>query len=311
MIDKNKTKQLKAAKHKIRILITVCTALLLLSVSYIMDAYGVWRNIFTFSRIASVYEESGGYPLSVTVFDVGNANCVLVRFEDHCILIDSGMQKLQNNIADKLRSENIDKIDLAVLSCPDERYIGSMCEVAETVRIDRFVTCGCNNAKTPQEYDDLLNILDTKNTPVEYAVSGDEISFGEMTLRIISPDKTDEKKSDNSLAVRLTYGEFGMLFMGNTSKKARDDLISRSENISCDVILIACQGRANSVTDAFLRAADPDDAVISVEQTDYIPDDKVIRRIIDYGCNLYRTDYSGNIVIESDGSEYKIITQFK
>ena len=64
------------------------------------------------------------------------------------------------------------------------------------------------------------------------------------------------------------------------------------------------------MTDEFLRIVNPAAAVVCVEQTDYIPDDVTIQKIIDYGCKLYRTDYSGDIIIASSGKDYKILTQF-
>ena len=304
-------KRLKSKRRKIRIFITICTAVLFLSFTYIMDVCGVWRNIFALTKAGSIYEEGRSYPLSVTVYDAGNANCVLIRYEGYYILIDSGMQKVQNDISDKLKSAGIDRLDLVILSCPDEKYIGSMCKIADNVWIDRFVTCECGSGETSDEYGELLKKLGEKSVPVEYVRSGDKISFGEMDLKIVAPCRQCDSPSDNSLAVRLSFGEFAMLFMGDTSKTSQSDMLDSGEELRCDVMLTARQGRQNSVTDEFLRAADPRDAVISVEQTDYLPDDKVVRRILDYGCSLYRTDYSGNIVIASDGADYSVLTQFK
>ena len=159
MTDKKKSEQVLRSKRRFKSIIAICTAVLMLSVSYIMEVSGMWDNIYQITQIGSIYEESSSYPLSITVYDAGDANCVMVRFEEHYILIDSGMKKIQNNISNKLKSEDIERIDLAILSTPDERYIGNMGYVAECVPIDRFITCDNGTAQMPETYVELLTNL--------------------------------------------------------------------------------------------------------------------------------------------------------
>ena len=309
-MDDNKNNKTQNSAKYIKTFVMLCIAVLLLSVSFIIERSGVWESLFEVLHVSSIYEESNRYPLSVTVYDVGNANCVLVRCDGYNVLIDSGYEKVQNSISDNLRALRINKLDLVILSSPDKKYIGDMCGVADNVQIDKFVTCDIGDTDMTEAYTSLAEKLKEKNIVIEYAKSGDEYVFGDMNLRIVSPYKVYDTMSDNSVVVRLSYGEFGMLFMGDVSKRALGDIVDTNENIRCDVLLAARQGRSGAVTDEFLRIVNPAAAVVCVEQTDYIPDDVTIQKIIDYGCKLYRTDYSGDIIIASSGKDYKILTQF-
>ena len=309
MTDSNNGKKQKLAKRKIKMFVTLCIAVLLLSVSFIMEKSGAWESLFEVFHINSVYEQSSRYPLAVTVYDVGNANCVLIRCDGYYILIDSGSEKVQTGISDKLRALHIDKLDLVILSSSDKRYIGDMCGVADTVRIDRFVTCDNKDTELPQAYTQLTAKLKEKNIETEYVKSGDEFIFGDMNLKVVSPCKAYDSANSNSVAVRLLYGEFSMLFMGDTSKQALGDILDSNESIRSDVLLAARQGRSGSVTDKFLRTVNPAAVIVCAEQTDYTPDDITIQKIVDYGCELYRTDKFGDIIIVSSGTDYKILTQ--
>ena len=311
MTDDNKPKlqPIAAKKRKIKIFIAICISAALLSVLYLTECFGVWSTLLTLTNVGSIYEESSGYPLVITVYDVGSANCVLVSCDGYHILIDCGMQKFGNDLSDQLRSFNIDRIDLAVLSAHDEKYIGSMCEIADNVGIDRFVTCEGSDGGQPEKYKLLLDKLNEKDVRIQYVKSGDKITLGDLSLNVLPPSGEYDTKSGDSLALRLAYGDFAMLFLGDTSKKAQTEMLESTEDIRSDVVLASRQGGWDAVSEKLLRSVDPDDVVISVEQTDYYPNDKALGLILNYGCNLYRTDHDGNIAIASDGSVYKIITQ--
>lgn len=300
----------KAAKKRLKRFILCCVIVLCLCISCVMEVCGVWTGLFSMLGICSVYVESSEYPLAVTVCDVGSANCVLIRCEGYNVLVDCGLEKLQGNVLNKLKAADTDMLDLVILTHPDKDHIGNMRNVVDSVAIQRFVTCRNGDYELTDIYNELVSKLEYRNIAIEYAECGAVYVFGNMTLRVVSPNKVYDSSNDNSVVIRLEYGEFSMLLTGDAGKAAENDMLDRGENITADVLLAGHHGSGSSTTGDFLSAVDPSDAVISVEQSDYLPNDSTMQRLIEYGCTIYRTDKSGDITIVSDGTGYKILTQY-
>ena len=59
-----------------------------------------------------------------------------------------------------------------------------------------------------------------------------------------------------------------------------------------------------------MKAVNPKYAIISVEQSEYLPNDGTLTRLINFGCEIYRTDVSGNIIVVSDGEACSVMTEY-
>ncbi len=73
--------------------------------------------------------------------------------------------------------------------------------------------------------------------------------------------------NNNSVVVKLTYGDTSLLMMGDAEKEEEQDLINSGANLQADVIKIGHHGSKTSTTQEFLNAVQPDMAVISVGRT--------------------------------------------
>lgn len=297
-----------SSKRRLKKILLRCIILMGLCVSCIMEVTGVWTSLFSALDIGSAYVESEMYPLAVTVCDVGSANCVLVACEGYAVLVDCGLEKLQGNVLNKL--DAADKLDMVILTHPDKDHIGNMSEVVRSVRTDRFVTCRSADNDSTEIYEELADTLSECGVDIEYAECPNEYVFGNMTLRVVSPDRVYDSTNENSVVLMLEYGGFSMLLTGDAGKTAERDMLSRGEKLDADVLLVGHHGSGGSTSQEFLEAVDPNDAVISVEQSDYLPNDGTVQRLAEYGCVIYRTDKSGDITIVSNGTDYKIITQY-
>ena len=76
------------------------------------------------------------------------------------------------------------------------------------------------------------------------------------------------------------------------------------KNIQSDVLKLGHHGSSYSTSKAFLDKVNPTYAIISVGENNTYkhPQDEIIKRLENKNIKIYRTDESGSIVAESNGS---------
>ena len=259
------------------------------------------------TNLTSIYLESMNYPFSLFVFEVGSGSCALLHSDECNVLVDCGKEIWQFDILDIFDYLDIDKLDLMILTHPDKDHIGDMAEVAENVEIDRFVTCENGDYELTEYYENLLKTLELRDIEVEAVKAGDRISFGDVVLDVVSPTKVYNSTNNNSVVVKVSYNGFTALLTGDAGKAAESDILSSGYDISANVLQVAHHGSGSSTTEEFLEAVDPDCALISVYQSDYLPNDYTLGRLIDYGCDVFRTDVSGSILVAvNENGDFRI-----
>lgn len=258
------------------------------------------------------YTEAQAYRLAVCCPEIGSGGCTLIHTDEANILIDCGRERAQSNVCNMLDDLGITVIDLAVLTHPDSDHIGNFEEVSQKYTIGQFVTCEYSHLNGGNNYCSLENALQAKNVPISFVSAGDRFMIGDLTLDVIAPTKMYESSNDNSVAIRLTYGEFNALFMGDVSKKAEKDILAGGSDVSADLLYVPHHGSAGSSCEEFLKAAMPKYAVISAQESRYHPASQTISRLRDIGCEIYRTDISGDIYVCTNGTDdsINIITSY-
>lgn len=115
--------------------------------------------------------------------------------------------------------------------------------------------------------------------------------------------------NNSSVIAKLAYKNMSFLFTGDAEDKAENQILQRGLDISSDILKVAHHGSYSSSTISFLREVDQDIAVISCGTGNKYghPHDTTLKNLKDLGITIYRTDISGDIIIESDGETYNII----
>ena len=74
--------------------------------------------------------------------------------------------------------------------------------------------------------------------------------------------------------------------------------------LNADLLKVGHHGAASSTTEAFLAAVDPEVAVISASADNSYghPSPKVLDRLQEIGCMIYRTDRQGTLIFLCDGT---------
>ena len=134
-----------------------------------------------------------------------------------------------------------------------------------------------------------------------------------MTLNFISPTKEYSNRNDNSLVLKVIYGEISFLFTGDISEMVEEDLLNSDIELKSDVLKVAHHGSKTSSDLDFLKTVSPDYAVISVgaDNSYNHPNGAIITRLESLDAEVYRTDNNGSITFYIEDGELKPLTEYK
>jgi competence protein ComEC len=223
--------------------------------------------------------------LEVKFFDVGQADAVLVTCPDgkHRLLIDSADTRYPgSSIAFKTSMTNEFEgrsrtITVAVSSHPHSDHIGNMEWVLQNFEVRTYIDNG-------QRYDSaMFGRLDATRRKLVRAgklnyVNGKESSFKriefctdpKVRLELIVPWAVKEldDPNDRSVAVRLTYDNKTLLFVGDIEGHGEAVALNNfrpedRDKLDVDLLKVGHHGSDTSSTAAFINAVSPHVAIIS------------------------------------------------
>jgi len=133
------------------------------------------------------------------------------------------------------------------------------------------------------------------------------LKFGAVQADVIWPEPTNDadapSRNNDSLVVRLRYGDRVFLLTGDMEKGAENVLLENGEDLKCDVIKVGHHGSATSSTQGFIDATHPAFAVISVGLKSPFghPKKEVVDRWKASGAQTVTTGERGTITFITDG----------
>lgn len=303
-------------KGKNRMIFAVFAALVIafaVIVTYSTDSsFKVWKETFEFFGVSDSPKQSYDYAMSVHVLDVGKADAIYIHCEDKNILIDAGDVDPTNMVTEYLKKQNVEKLDLVIVSHPDRDHIGGMPDVIKHFPIDRFMMPEVPDEILPttKTYETMLLRLKEKEMKIDKPVAGDSFMVGNMQFDIFAPGKQYKNMNNNSIVAKIQYGEDRFLFTGDAEKESEKDMIKSGYDLTADVLKIGHHGSATSTTQQFLDAVRPQIAVISVGQDkNNLPKSSTIDRLYENNIQVYRTDTDGIVIFSTNGDGITILKE--
>ena len=220
--------------------------------------------------------------LQIYFFNVGQADCILVRSNGKNMLIDAGDNEDGPLLVKYIKRLGIRKIDYLIGTHVHENHIGGM-----------------------------DNIIKQKELSINYKKVGDKFELGEAKCEIKSIDNSDptssSKINSTSIVIQMEANNNKYLFMGD----AEDDVETNSKITweDIDVLKVGHHGSDTSSTEQFINKVLPEMAVISVNSNTNSyghPSETVIKRLQDKKCEIYRTDMNGTILLINENGTNKV-----
>ncbi|MBQ7084292.1 MAG: MBL fold metallo-hydrolase [Anaerotignum sp.] len=239
--------------------------------------------------------------MEVHFIDVGQADCALLASGGHFMLIDGGNNDDAEHIVTYLRNVGVKKLDMVVGTHPHEDHIGSLDAAIEAFDIGAVYMPDVS-ADT-ETYRDVLDAVEGKGLQVQHPVPGDVLDFNGLPVEIFGPVKEYSNLNNHSIVLRVSVGETAFLFTGDVEIEGEYDILEQGFDISADVLKVSHHGSSGSSVEEFLAYTDADYAVISVGEENIYdhPEAVTLKRLQNYGMEIFRTDEQGTIVCDTDG----------
>lgn len=260
--------------------------------------------------------------LKATFLDVGQGDAIYLEAPSgKRILVDGGGSFRSDgfDIGEKvilpfLYRHGVRHLDVVVSTHPDVDHLGGLMTVVKKMRVSLVVIPPLYDSMA-SEYQPFLKELKNKGIRWQEAKRGSLLALDpEVNIRVLHPGtEIDGTKSDinnNSLVMKVTYGETSLLLSGDIEAEAMEDMINANVNVHSDVFKIPHHGSCYSMEKEFLEKVLPQMVVISVGEKNNFghPAPEVIKYWQEQDVLIYRTDRQGAISLMSDGEHLRVDT---
>lgn len=239
--------------------------------------------------------------LRVHYIDVGQGDATLLQYGDAAMLIDAGDESKGTAVQYYLREQGVERLDYLVLTHPDADHIGGAAVIVTKFDTDTVWMADCE--KESRTYEKLLDALAYRGMEWETPAAGETYELGEARVTVLGPLEHYEESNNNSLILRVQYGDRSFLFAGDAESEAELALLESGADLQADVYMAAHHGSRDASAEEFLDAVKPQAAVISCgADNDYgHPHREVLERLQKRDIAVYRTDELGSILAVTDG----------
>ena len=252
--------------------------------------------------------EIDGYPMSVHFVDVGQGSCTLITSDFGTIMFDCGEKDQKEVVLDYLDNLNIEKIDYLIASHPHSDHIGCMSSVINHCEIGKFYMPELDESDIPtsKTYEHLLNALEKNNVDSSYMKSGDSFSLGEIECTALAPVEVIKGNINSmSIILKVEYKNVSFLLTGDAEKDEEKTVLDSGVDLSSDILCVGHHGSRTASSASFLKAVDPDIAVISCGKDNQYghPHKETTQRLDKLGIKYYQTDQESTIIFSTDGEK--------
>ncbi|HEX9677182.1 PKD domain-containing protein [Nitrososphaera sp.] len=269
--------------------------------------------------VTSVVEDQyANQELKIVFINVGQGDSTLIILPNgRAMLIDGGEPNQFQTVLATLQEHGVPKIDVVVATHPHADHMGGLIGVMSNIEVGKVIDSG--QIHTTTTFEDFLDAIDSHQIPLTSVHEGDTINIDPyVSLVVLNPPTSlpegahnEENFNNNSVVIKMTYGEFTVIFPGDIEQETESRL--SAEEIDVDVLLASHHGSRGSNSLAYLNAASPEVTIVYAGAGNPYghPHQEALERIESSGVDhLFRTDIDGSIILTTSGTnEYTLETQ--
>jgi competence protein ComEC len=266
--------------------------------------------------------------LEVTALDVGQGDSLLVVFPSgKAMLIDGGgafsgfpgrdlhygVDPGEEAVSPYLWSRGFKKLDIVALTHAHQDHIGGLTAILGNFRVGKL---WIGREVSSQAVARLEELARERKIIIEHELRGKSFGWDGVVGEFLWPDVAPEEiassaKNNDSLVLRLHYGNRTMLLPGDAEKESERAILAENnaETLRADVLKVGHHGSKNSTTPELLAAVQPQIGIISAGEGNLYghPSPELLERLEHAGVRILRTDRDGAVHVLTDGTWLEII----
>ncbi len=252
--------------------------------------------------------------LKAIVFDVGQGLSVAAITREHALLYDTGPDFANETdsgnriLIPVLRSLGVRELDGIVLSHDDIDHTGGTASVILSMPVGWLASSqAIGKLSTVPELHDKLTIA---SRPCRDGIhwNWDGIEFEILHPGPI-PDKARQHDNELSCVLRISIGDQHILLAGDIEQRSAQRLVNtHTDQLPATLLVVPHHGSASSSDIALIAAILPDYAVFTSGYRNRFghPKPEIVRRYMDSGATLLRSDKDGAILIDMTRDGLKV-----
>lgn len=223
----------------------------------------------------------------------------------------------KNKLIPYLLHRRVTKLDYLIISHFDTDHCRGTFSVMEELTVKNVIIG--KQFESSENYQRFIEIVNQRNIKVLVVEGGTRMQIEkEIYLEILWPNQKNKISTNvlnnNSLVCKLVYQQFSILLTGDIEEIAEKEILhfyqNHLKNLEATVLKVAHHGSKSSSTEEFLDAVNPKIALIGVGKKNTFghPSKMILERLAKRKIKTYRTDLSGEIMLQSDGNRFWITT---
>jgi competence protein ComEC len=256
--------------------------------------------------------------LRMTMLDVGQGDAIAVQCPDgQSLLIDTGGAPGAFDVGDRvvtpaLWALGVRRLDWLALTHGDLDHAGGALGVERNLH-PREIWEGIPVPPHP-----LLLALRRQahldGVAWREILAGHRLEIGSVAIDALHPPPPDWERrrvrNDDSLVLRIRFGTVELLLTGDAGGEFENQFVEPEGRGRIRVLKVGHHGSRSSSATSFLKSFAPQLALISVGRGNTFghPDPAVVTRLQQLGAVVFRTDWDGAILLDTDGRTVDVTT---
>jgi competence protein ComEC len=276
--------------------------------------------------------------LSVTFLDAGQGDAILVSFPQGALMLldaggripfgprrvtgEGGQEFVEDRpgvgevaVAPYLWRRGVKRLDFIAASHAHSDHTEGFADIARSFEIGAALTGVVPS--NDEDFELFSRAAAAARMPLRSLARGQSFESEGVRVETLAPfaDQLDAARSgnDESLVLRLTFGERTFLLTGDIERRAEARLVAAGDELRADVLKVAHHGSRTSSTPEFLERVRPSYAVISVAAPSPFehPHPQVLENLRRAGAEVLQTSACGAVTISTDGRDLRVETFVK
>ncbi len=251
----------------------------------------------------------------INFISVGQGDAAVIHLDfKSAVVVDSGGGYDQSNkgyqvLMPWLDYHGVDQINKLIVSHPDLDHMGGAFGLINMIKVkELWLAKNIDHLRQKQ----LISLAKQKDIDIIKVASNLEIKDGLYNYAIMQQKDIDQNINNRSLVLKLSYKDKCILFSGDIEKEAELALIKQYD-LRCMALKVPHHGSQTSSSMDFIENVNPKYAIVSVGKNNMYrhPHAKVVQRYEQLGVKVFRTDVCGQIILDFNQRENKMIKSKK